>query len=98
MIYYDKLTIHQRFRRLQANLLTDDGYRVITHRVAERFCERYDARISPSDPDFTGLPKEMLILYYDDLEIGVGSQLIAFVGGRKERIHGKTLQRPEHTN
>ena len=91
----EKFTIHERFSRLQANFYTDDEFRVVRRAVADRFCRRFTARISPREHDFMNLPTEMLILYFDHPDIGKGSQLIAFV--KEKETHANTQERPSDT-
>lgn len=74
-----KLTLHQRFTRLQERLLTADGYRLVKRKAAKRFCRLYNARIVPCSEDDQHLPGDRLILDFDHPDIGRGTQLIAFV-------------------
>lgn len=66
----EKLTLHQRFTRLQEKLITPDGFRHVKRTVAERFCQRFTARITTGN---------RLLLDFDHPDIGEGQQLIAFV-------------------
>lgn len=74
-----KLTLHERFTRLQTRLLTEDGYRLVRCKAAKRFCRLYHARIVPRREGDQHLPGDRLILEFDHPDIGKGTQLIAFV-------------------
>lgn len=74
-----KLTLHERFTRLQAKLCTEDGYRLVKRKTAKRFCRLYHARIVLRGKDDQHLPGDRLILDFDHPDIGKGEQLIAFV-------------------
>lgn len=71
-------TLHQRLLRLQVNFLKEKGFRVIRREVAERFAQRFTARIV-ARRHHNGKPFSMLILDYDHPEVGRGTQLLAYL-------------------
>lgn len=80
------MTVHDRFLRLQGRLLRPEGgFRVVSYEVAYRFCRRFPGRIVRSTDEYfpDKPPKYRLILEFDHPEIGVGSQLIAFISSDK---------------